>query len=142
MINSNTRSQKRTSDGEHCPKHCPKAKKTKTVSTDPDDTLPYLPVSRAIEESDNTLGTRKASKRSEILLRSVVTGTEVMTSMASETPDVNEPESEQNAAIRSVVTEITSATTDAVIEIVPTIDPMLETETEASVPDPYTGIQP
>ena len=40
------------------------------------------------------------------------------------------------------VTEITSATTDAVIEIVPTIDPMLETETEASVPDSNTGTQP
>ena len=62
--------------------------------------------------------------------------------MASETPDVNEPESEQNAATRSIVTEITSTTTDAVIEIVPTIDPMLETETEASVPDSNTGTQP
>ena len=65
-----------------------------------------------------------------------------MTSMASENLDIKEPESEQNVATQSVVTEITSATTDAVIEIVPVIDPMLETETEANVPDSHTGTQP
>ena len=41
-----------------------------------------------------------------------------------------------------MVTESTSATTGAVIEIVPTIDPTLEVETEASVPDSNTGTQP
>ena len=41
-----------------------------------------------------------------------------------------------------MVTESTSVTTDAVIEIVPTIDPKLEVETEASVPDSNTGTQP
>ena len=65
-----------------------------------------------------------------------------MTSMASENLDIKEPESEQNAATQSVVTEITSATTDAVIEIVPVIDPTLETESEANVPDSNTSTQP
>ena len=60
--------------------------------------------------------------------------------MASE--NIKEPESEQNVAIRSAATEIISETTDAVIEIVPAIDPTLETETETNVPDPYTGTQP
>ena len=96
LISSNTRSQKRASEGRHCPKHCPKAKKTK--SADPDDTLPDLPVPRPIEESDNTLGTMKSSKRPENSLRSVVTGTHKTTSMASENLDAKEPESEQNAA--------------------------------------------
>ena len=139
MISSNTRSQKRASEGGHCPKHCPKAKKTK--SADP-DTLPDLPISRPIEESDNTLGTMKSSKQPENLLRSVVSGSDKMTSMASENLDIKEPEREQNAATRSVVTEITSATTDAVIEIVPAIDPTLETETEVNVPDSNIGTQP
>ena len=62
--------------------------------------------------------------------------------MVSENRDIKEPESEQNAATRAVVTDITSATTDAVIEIVPTIDPTLETETEANVHDSNTGTQP
>ena len=62
--------------------------------------------------------------------------------MVSENCDIKEPESKQNAATRSVVTEITSATTDAVIEIVPAIDPTLETETEVNVPDSNTGTQP
>ena len=66
LISSNTRSQKRASEGEHCPKHCPKAKKQK--SADPDDTLPDLPISRSIEESDNTLGMMKSSKQPEDLL--------------------------------------------------------------------------
>ena len=54
----------------------------------------------------------------------------------------NEPEHEQNA--RSVVTERTSDTTGTVIEIVPTIDPTLEVETETSELDPNrdTGTQP
>ena len=104
--------------------------------------MPDLPVSRPIEESDNTLGTMKSSKRLENSLRSVVTGTDRMTSMSSENLDIKEPESEQNAATRSVVTEITSATTDAVIEIVPATNPTLETETEANVPDSNTGTQP
>ena len=140
MISSNTRSQKRASEGGHCSKHCPKAKKTK--SADPDDTLPDLPISRPIEESDNTLGTMKSSKQPEDSLRSVVTETDKTTSMVSENHDIKEPESEQNAATRSVVTEITIATTDAVIEIVPAIDPTLETETEVNVPDSNTGTQP
>ena len=139
LISSNTRSQKRASEGGHCPKHCPKAKKTK--SADP-DTLPDLPISHPIEESDNTLGTMKSSKQPENSLRSVVSGSDKTTSMASENLDIKEPESEQNAATRSVVTEITSATTDAVIEIVPVIGPMLETETEVNVPDSNIGTQP
>ena len=60
----------------------------------------------------------------------------------TDTTDANEPECEQNAATQSVVTESTSVTTGAVIEIVPMIDPMLEVKTEASVPDPNTGTQP
>ena len=60
----------------------------------------------------------------------------------TDTTDANEPECEQNAATRSVVTESSSITTGAVIEIVPMIDPMMEVETEASVPDPNTGTQP
>ena len=60
LISSNTRSEKQASQGGHCPKHCPKAKKTK--SADPDNTLPDLPVSRPIEESDNTLGMMTSSK--------------------------------------------------------------------------------
>ena len=138
MISSNTRSQKRANESEHYPKHCPKAKKTK--SADPDDTLPDLPISRPIEESDNTLGTMKSSKRPEDSLRSVVTETDKMTSMVSE--NINEPESEQNAVTRAVVTDITSATTDAVIEIVPMINPTLETETEVNVHDANTSTQP
>ena len=138
MISSNTRSQKRASEGGHCPKHCLKAKKTK--SANPDDTLPDLPISCPIEESDNTLGTMKSSKRPEDLLRSVVTETDKMTNMVSENRDIKEPEREQNAVTRSVVTEITSATTHAVIEIVPASKPTLEIETE--VPDSNTGTQP
>ena len=65
-----------------------------------------------------------------------------MASKMADTTDANEPECEQNAATRSVVTERTSDTTGLVIEIVPTIDPTLEVETEASVPDPNTGTQP
>ena len=140
LISSNTRRQKGANEGEHCPKHCPKAKKTK--SADPDGTLPYLPISRPIEESDKTLVTMKASKRPEDLLRSAVTETEKMTSMVSENRDIKELESNRNAATRAVVTDITSATTDAVIEIVPTIDPTLETETEVNVHDSNTGTQP
>ena len=94
LISSNTRSQKRAS--EHCPRHCPKAKKTK--SADPDDTLPDLPISCPIEESDNTLGTMKSSKRPEDSLRSVVTETDKTTSMVSENRDIKESESKQNAA--------------------------------------------
>ena len=97
--------------------------------------MPDLPISCPIEESDNTLGTMKSSKRPEDSLRSVVTETDKMTSMVSENCDINEPESEQNAATRAIVTDITSATTDAVIEIVPMIDPTLETETEVNVHD-------
>ena len=138
VISSNTGSQKRAS--KHCPKHCPKAKKTKSV--DPDDTLPDLPTSRPIEESDNTSVKMKSSKRQEDLLRSVVTEIDKMTSMASETHDIKEPESDRNAATRSVVTETTSVTTEAVIEIVPVIDPTLEMETEVNIPDPNTGTQP
>ena len=138
LISSNTRSQKQASEGRHCPKHCPKVKKTK--SANPGDTLPDLPISRPIEESDNTLGTMKSSKRPEDLLRSVVTETDKTTNMISEDRDIKEPESEQNVVTRSVVTEITSATTHAVIEIVPVNDPTLETETE--VPDSNTGTQP
>ena len=62
--------------------------------------------------------------------------------MSLEKLDIKEPDSEQNAVTQSVVTEITSATTDAVIEIVPAIDPTLETETEVNVPDSNTGTQP
>ena len=40
-----------------------------------------------------------------------------------------------------MVTESTGATTGAVIEIVPMIDPTLEVETEASLPDSNTGTQ-
>ena len=99
-ISSNTRSHKRTNDGGHCPKHCPKAKKTKTDNADPDDTLPDLPT-HPIETRDNTRGMVKPSKQSETSLQSVVTVTETMTSMASkmaDTTDANEPEREQNAA--------------------------------------------
>ena len=104
--------------------------------------MPDLPVPHPIEESDNTLGTMKSSKQPENSLQSVVTGTDKTTSMASENLDAKEPESEQNAGTRSVVTEITSATTDAVIEIAPAIDPTLETKTEANAPDSNTGTQP
>ena len=62
--------------------------------------------------------------------------------MVSENRDIKEPESDQNAATRAVVTDITSATTEAVIEIVPTINPTLETETEVNVHDSNTGTQP
>ena len=62
--------------------------------------------------------------------------------MATETHEKKEPESDRNAETRSVVTETTSVTTEAVIEIVPVIDPMLETETEVNIPDPNTGTQP
>ena len=65
-----------------------------------------------------------------------------MASKMTNTPDANEPECEKNAATRSVVTESTSATIGAVIEIVPMINPTLEVETEASVPDSNTGTQP
>ena len=61
--------------------------------------------------------------------------------MASENLDVNEADSGQNTK-QSVVTEITSATIDAVIEIAPAIDPTLETVTEANVPDSNTGTKP
>ena len=107
--------------------------------------MPDLPVTHPIEGRDNTRDTVKPSKRSETLLPSVVTVTETTTSMASkmtDTTDADEPECEQNAATRSVVTESTSVTTSAVIKILPTIDPTLEVETEASVPDPNTGTQP
>ena len=85
----------------------------------------------------------KPSKQSETSLRSVATVTETMTTMA-DTTNANEPEREQNAASRSVVTERTSDTTGTVIEIVPMIDPTLEVETEASELDPNrdTGTQP
>ena len=76
------------------------------------------------------------------MLRSVVTETEKTTSMVSENCDIKEPESDRNAATRAIVTDITSATTDIVIEIVPTIDPTLETETEGNVHDSNTGTQP
>ena len=62
--------------------------------------------------------------------------------MVSENRDIKEPESDRNAATRAVVTDITSATTDAVIEIVPTFDPTLETETEVNVHDSNTGTKP
>ena len=68
-----------------------------------------------------------------------------MTTMASKMADTtDEPECEQNVATRSVVTERTSDTTGTVIEIVPTIDPTFEVETEASELDPNrdTGTQP
>ena len=67
-ISSNTRSHKRTNDGGHCPKHCLKAKKTKTDNADPDDTLPDLPVTHPIEARDNTWDMVKPSKRSKTLL--------------------------------------------------------------------------
>ena len=119
----------------------------KTDNADPDDTLPDLPVTHPIEARDNTPDMIKPSKQSETSLQSVVTVTETTTSMASKmtdttTTDANEPECEQNVATRSVVTESTSITIGAVIEIVPMIDPTLEVETEASVPDPNTGTQP
>ena len=131
LISSNTRRQKRANEGKHYPKHCPKAKKTK--SADPDDTLPDLPISRPIEESD---------KQPEDSLRTVVTETEKTTSMVSENREIKELESDRDAATRAVVTDITSATTDAIIEIVPTIDPTLETVTEGNVQDSNTGTQP
>ena len=59
LISSNTGGQKRTNDGGHCPKHCPKAKRMKTDNADPEDTLPDLPVSSPIEASDNTRDTIK-----------------------------------------------------------------------------------
>ena len=59
LISSNTGGQKRTNDGGHCPKHCPKAKRTKTDNADPEDTLPDLPVSSPIEASENTRDTIK-----------------------------------------------------------------------------------
>ena len=128
-ISSNTRSHKQPNAGGHCPKHCPKAKKTKTDNADPDDTLPDLPVTHPIETRDNTRDTIKPAKQSETSLRSVVTVTETVTTMASkmaDTTDANEPECEQNVATRSVVTERTSDTTGTVIEIVPMTDPTLE----------------
>ena len=67
-----------------------------------------------------------------------------MASKMADTTDANEPKREQNAATRSVVTEREFDTTSTVTEIVPTIDPMLEVETEASELDPNrdTGTQP
>ena len=84
----------------------------------------------------------KSSKQPEGSLRSVVTETEKTTSMVSENHDIKEPESDRNAATRAVVTDITSATTNAVIEIVPTINTILETETEVNVHDSNTSTQP
>ena len=60
----------------------------------------------------------------------------------TDTTDANEAECEQNVATRSVVTESTSITTGAVIEIVAMIAPTLEVETEASVPDLNSSTQP
>ena len=60
-----------------------------------------------------------------------------MTSMVSENREIKEPESD-----RAVVTDITSATINAIIEIVPTIDPTLETVTEGNVQDSNTSTQP
>ena len=83
LISSNTRSYKRPNAGGHCPKHCPKAKKMKTnkANTDPDDTLPDLPVTHPIETRDNTPDTTKPSRKSETSLRLVVT--ETTTTMVS-----------------------------------------------------------
>ena len=67
-ISSNTRSHKQTNNDGHCPKHCLKAKKKKTDNTDPDDTLPDLPVTHPIKARDNTRDTVKPSKRSETSL--------------------------------------------------------------------------
>ena len=100
MISSNTGGQKQTNNGGHCPKHCPKAKRTKTDNADPEDTLPDLPVSGPIEASDNTRDMIKRPERSESSLRTVVTLTETTTSIASKTtniPDVHEPACEQTA---------------------------------------------
>ena len=109
--------------------------------------MPDLPVTHPIKTRDNTWDTIKPSRQSETLLRSVVTVTETTTTMASkmaDTTDANEPEHEQNEATRSLVTERSSNTTSTVIEIVPTIDPTLEVETEASELDPNkdTDTQP
>ena len=57
MISSTTGGQKRTNDGGHCPKHCPKAKRTKMDNANPEDTLPDLPVSSPTEASNNTRDT-------------------------------------------------------------------------------------
>ena len=68
-----------------------------------------------------------------------------MTSIASKIiniPDVHEPACEQTATSRSEVTESTRTTTSAVIEIVPSIDPTLDTETEENVAELNTGTQP
>ena len=71
--------------------------KTDKANTDPDDTLPDLPVTHPIETRDNTLETTKPSRQSETSLQPVVT--ETTTTMVSEmvdTTDANEPEREQN----------------------------------------------
>ena len=62
--------------------------------------------------------------------------------MVSENRDKNEPESDRNAATQAVVTDITRATTNAVIEIIPTIDPTLKKEIGVNVHDDNTGTQP
>ena len=119
--------------------------KTNKANTDPDNTLPDLPVTHPIETRDNTLDTTKPSRQSEISLRSVVTETTtILVSKMADTTDANEPEHEQNVATQSVVTEITSDTTGNVIEIVSTIKPTLEVGTEASELDPNrdTDTQP
>ena len=100
-------------------------------NADPEDTLPDLPASSPIEASDNTRDTIKGPERLESSLRTVVTLTETMTSIASKTtniPDVHEPACNQTATSRSEVTESTKTTTSAVIEIVPSIDPTLDTD--------------
>ena len=70
LISSNKRSYKRPNSGGHCPKHCPKAKRTKTdkAITDPDDTLPDLPVTHPTETRDNTPDTTKPSRGPETSL--------------------------------------------------------------------------
>ena len=62
LISSNTRSHKRTNDGGHCPKHCPKVKKTKTDNADPDDTLPDLPATHPTRGKRQHTGYNKAIK--------------------------------------------------------------------------------
>ena len=54
----------------------------------------------------------------------------------ADTTDVNEPESEQNVATWSVVTETTSDTAGNVIEIVPMTEPTLEVGTAATELEP------
>ena len=69
LISSNISSRRQPNSGGHCPKHCPKAKRAKTnKTTDPDDTLPDLPVTHLTEARDNTPDTTKLSKGSETSL--------------------------------------------------------------------------